>query len=144
MLGRPGTAPPGATTVSLTMRILVVADEDWVLEDVAASLAEARFELTTSSNPHGVVDSCEEIGADAVIVDLQVASMGGMAVIRRVRAAVDAKVLGPTPTILLLDRGADRFIARRAGADGWLRKPFGAFELRSMVDDLVAAATEPA
>ena len=126
------------------MRILVVADEDWVLEDVAAALAEARFELTTTSEPHSAVARCEEIGAEAVIVDLQVASMGGMAVIRRIRAAVDAKVLGPTPTVLLLDRGADRFIARRAGADGWLRKPFGAFELRSMLDDLAAAAAEQA
>jgi DNA-binding response OmpR family regulator len=124
------------------MRILLVADEDWVLEDVEAALAESRFEVTTSGDPHGAVETCREIEADVVIVDLQVASMGGMAIIRRIRAAVDAKVLGPTPTILLLDRGADRFIAGRAGADGSLRKPFGSFDLRSMVDDLAAASAD--
>ena len=109
---------------------------------VEAALAESRFEVTTSDDPHGAVESCREIEAEVVIVDLQVASMGGMAIIRRIRAAVDAKVLGPTPTILLLDRGADRFIAGRAGADGSLRKPFGSFDLRSMVDDLAAASAD--
>ena len=124
------------------MRILLVADEDWVVEDVEASLAESRFEITTSDDPHAAVEACGETGADVAIVDLQVASMGGMAVIRRIRAAVDAKVIPPTPTILLLDRGADRFIAKRAGADGSLRKPFGAFDLRSLIDELAAATSE--
>jgi DNA-binding response OmpR family regulator len=122
------------------MRILLVADEDWVVEDVEAALAETRFEITTIDDPHTAVESCKEIEAEVAIVDLQVASMGGMAVIRRIRAAVDAKVISPTPTILLLDRGADRFIARRAGADGSLRKPFGSFDLRAMVDELATAS----
>ncbi len=126
------------------MRILLVADGDWVLEEVEAALAEARFEVTPTSDPHRVVDACREVEADAVIVDLQVASMGGMAVIRRLRAAVDAGTLPPTPAVLLLDRGADRFIARRAGADGSLRKPFGSFELRGLLDRLVAASVEEA
>jgi AmiR/NasT family two-component response regulator len=37
------------------------------------------------------------------------------------------------PVVLLLDRNADAFIAKRAGAAAWVRKPFTAFELRSAV-----------
>lgn len=121
------------------MHILVVADEDWVSEDVEAALAEERFDITTTDDPYSVVDACLDSQAAAVITDLQVGAMGGMAIIRSIRAAVDSGALPRTPTILLLDRGADTFIARRAGADGALRKPFGAFELRSMLDELVGA-----
>jgi DNA-binding response OmpR family regulator len=32
--------------------------------------------------------------------------------------------------VLLLDRAADSFLARRAGADEWLVKPFDAREFR--------------
>jgi len=119
------------------MHVLVVADADWVGEGIDAALAEARFDISTTSNPYAVVDACVEVEADAVITDLQVGAMGGMAVIRSIRAAVDAGDLPRTPTVLLLDRGADTFIAGRAGADGALRKPFGAFELRSLLDTLV-------
>lgn len=121
------------------MNILVVADEAWVHQEVTAALAEARYQITAATDPSTVVDACRETGADAVITDLQVGAMGGMAVIRNIRAAIHAGDLPPTPTVLLLDRGADAFIAGRAGADGALRKPFGAFELRSMLDGLVAA-----
>ncbi|MCJ7726420.1 MAG: response regulator [Acidimicrobiia bacterium] len=121
------------------MHILVVADEDWVLKGVEAALGETRFEISTTSDPYAAVDACREAGADVVIADLQVGAMGGMAVIRNIRAAVDSGKLPRTPTVMLLDRGADAFIAGRAGADGSLRKPFGAFELRSLLDELVVA-----
>jgi DNA-binding response OmpR family regulator len=66
---------------------------------------------------------------DAVIVDMQVQSMGGMAVVRDIRAAFQS---GPRPrTVLLLDRSADTFLAKRAGADAWVLKPFQDSELRT-------------
>ena len=134
---------PGRLKSLLIMNILVVADENWVLEDVGAALSEARYEISSTADPHGVIDACREAEADAVITDLQVGTMGGMAIIREIRAAVHAGDLPPTPTVLLLDRGVDAFIAGRAGADGALRKPFGAFELRSVLDEIVGAAVEP-
>ncbi len=121
------------------MHILVVADETWVHQEVTSALAEARYQMTAVTDPATVVEACREAEADVVITDLQVGAMGGMAIIRNIRAAVHAGDLPPTPTVLLLDRGADAFIAGRAGADGALRKPFGAFELRTLLDELVGA-----
>lgn len=138
-VGKSGEASTPADYNPTIMRILVVTDEDWVLEDVNAALAEERFGISTTSNPHAVIDACLKAEADVVITDLQVGTMGGMAIIRNIRAAVHAGDLPPTPTVLLLDRGADSFIAGRAGADDSLRKPFGAFELRGMLDQLVGA-----
>ena len=121
------------------MHVLVVADEDWVLQDVETALGEARFEVTATDDPHAVVELCIETEPDAVIADLQVGKMGGMAVIRSIRGAVDTGKLRATPTVLLMDRNADTFIAGRAGADAAIRKPFGAFALRDLLDGLVTA-----
>ncbi len=124
------------------MNILVIADEAWVTTDVEAALGESRYRITDASNPRDVVKACIDALADVVIADLQVGTMGGMAVVREIRAAVAAGDLPPTPTVLLLDRAADAFTAGRSGADGWLRKPFGAFELRDLLDELAPVAAD--
>jgi CheY-like chemotaxis protein len=57
---------------------------------------------------------------------MQVGSMGGMAVVRDIRQTIE-----PRPRlVLLLDRSADTFIARRAGADAHVLKPIEAGRLR--------------
>lgn len=86
------------------------------------------WQITETDDPHSVTDLLGESRVDAVIVDMQVGSKGGMAVIRAIRQATDANTR--PRTILLLDRSADRFLARRAGADAAVLKPFDAPELR--------------
>ena len=114
--------------------ILVVADVPWVLNDVRSALGEARYTLAESEDPRMVVDTVATTEPDAVVVDFQVGSMGGMAVTRAVRQAFSRSDRTPPPVILLLDRDADAFLAGRSGASHWVRKPFGAADLRAAVD----------
>jgi DNA-binding response OmpR family regulator len=120
--------------------ILVVADEAWVLNDVRAALGEARYTITTTADPRSVAAAVIANRPDAVLVDFQVSSMGGMAVTRSVRDAFARSGGIAPPVILLLDRDADGFLAGRSGAAGWVRKPFGASELRKVIDDHTVAA----
>jgi len=46
------------------MRILLVADSSWVVEDVEAALSEARYEITALADPTRVVDAASAAGAD--------------------------------------------------------------------------------
>ena len=118
--------------------ILVVADETWVLNDLRAALPEPRYTLHEVTDPREVVDRVEALSPEAVVVDLQIGSMGGMAVTRAIRN-------GSTPTappvILLLDRDADAFLAGRSGAAGWVRKPFSSHDLRSAIDGAMQRST---
>jgi DNA-binding response OmpR family regulator len=120
--------------------ILLVADETWVVTDVAAALADTRYSITVTSDPRSVAGATRDNTPDVVIVDLQVGSMGGMAVTRSVRDAFAVAGGQAPPVVLLLDRDADSFLAGRSGATAWVRKPFGASELRAAVDQSVAAA----
>ena len=69
------------------------------------------------------------------VVDLQVASMGGMAITRSIRDLDD-----PVPVVLLLDREADTFLAGRSGATAWVVKPFTSSALRTAVSEALEDA----
>jgi DNA-binding response OmpR family regulator len=85
-----------------------------------------------------VAQAAKEFEPDVVVVDLQVGSMGGMAVARMLREAEFLNEIAAAPIVLLLDRAADAFIAGRSAADAWLVKPFTPQELRAAL----ATATE--
>lgn len=110
-------------------KVLLVTDASWVANDVRAALAVDNWDIAELSDPKLTAEVAEHIEPEAIVIDMQVQSMGGMAIIRSVRAAFQAT--HPPRMVLLLDRSADRFLARRALADAAVLKPINADELRS-------------
>jgi DNA-binding response OmpR family regulator len=116
-------------------RVLVVADTEWVINDVLSALSLGDWEVETLAEPAPAAATVARIEPDAVIVDMQINQMGGMAVIRDIRAVLEGE-RNPR-LVLLLDRSADAFLAKRAGADAWVVKPFEAHDLRAALNALV-------
>ena len=110
---------------------LVVTDGSWVTNEVRSALSLGSWEIEEITDPTAVVDRLQESRVDAVLVDMQVGSKGGMAVIRAIRQTTD--VFERPRLVLLLDRSADAFLAGRAGADAFVLKPFDAPALREAV-----------
>lgn len=110
-------------------RFLVVADEPWARNEVHAALTAPDISLVDHTDPTTAADTATAGAFDAVICDLQVGSRGGMAVTRDLleRASLDGT--RSIPVVLLLDRSADAFLAKRAGAAAWVTKPFSSHEL---------------
>lgn len=140
---RESACPVGATRRTLSSRnmtrILVVADVPWVRNEVHAVLTAPDFELVDLADPTQAAAETMAQDVDAAVVDLQVGSMGGMAVTREIRSQLILKGKPPVPVVLLLDRAADGFLARRAGAAAWLTKPFSAYEIRTALDTAFSA-----
>lgn len=113
--------------------ILLIADDEWVHNDVASAVFDPTHTLTIESDPHAAVGRATEERFSWAIVDLQVGSMGGMAVVRALRTAIASGEIEDLGLILLLDRDADRFLAKRAGADASIVKPFTAQQLREQL-----------
>lgn len=107
-------------------KLVLVADAPWVVNEVKAALAGEPWQFVEVSDPEKAVETVESSLPDAVLVDLQVGSMGGMAVTRAIRQSVEHR----PRIVMLLDRHADTFLARRAGADAAVVKPIDGFELR--------------
>jgi DNA-binding response OmpR family regulator len=114
--------------------VLLVTDAEWVRNDVRASLTVGEWDLVETDQPASVLELTRETGFDVVIVDMQVGSMGGMATIRAITDELEGDQR--PRTALLLDRAADEFLARRAGADVAIIKPFTAQDLRSALAGL--------
>ena len=117
--------------------ILLVADVPWVVNNARVAFDDADYTLDVQDDPRLAAETWQERRHRVVITDLQVGSMGGMAITRTLRdaAAVDGE-MAPI-TVILLDRDADSFLAGRAGADAWIRKPFPPLDLRAIVDALL-------
>ena len=67
---------------------------------------------------------------ELVILDLQIGNMGGMATCMDLQLEIGAGRITDVPILMLLDRSADVFLARQAGAQGWLVKPLDSFRLK--------------
>lgn len=117
--------------------VLLISDSEWVHNDVLASLDVPGTRIAIEKDPRAVLAAAQEHLPSVYLVDMQVGSMGGMAVTRRLRDAIYDKSVPEAAIFMLLDRQADTFLAKRAGADGWIVKPFTAQEIRATV----AAAT---
>jgi DNA-binding NarL/FixJ family response regulator len=67
---------------------------------------------------------------DLAVLDLQIGSMGAMAVTMNLRLDHSDHRIPHVPVLMLLDRKADVHLARRSGANGWIIKPLDALRLQ--------------
>jgi len=109
--------------------ILLVADRQSVIDRVRTALGAPDITVIVHTDSDTAADTAYSENVDAVLVDMQVGSMGAMAVTRAMRAKADDGI--GLPVTILLDREADAFLAGRAGARNWLKKGAPASELRA-------------
>jgi len=74
-----------------------------------------------------------EGGVDLAILDLQIGSMGAMAITMELRHEESYGAIEPVAVLMLLDRRPDVFLARRSGAEGFVVKPLDPQRVRAAV-----------
>jgi DNA-binding response OmpR family regulator len=126
-------------------RVLIVDDDVALCELLAESLNTEGFAIEAVHNgPRGLERALSQEHA-LVILDLMLPGMGGLDVLRRIRAR------SQVPVLILTARGEDveRIFGLEIGADDYLPKPFNPRELvarmRAILRRTVRAttATEP-
>ena len=120
------------------MHILIATDAQWVVNEVKAALDSPATSFTLISNGRDVARAVRQQTPDIAILDMQVGTMGGMAITMDLRLDQSSGALPKVPILMLLDRIADVHMARRSGADGWTIKPLDALRLRKAVRDIAA------
>jgi DNA-binding response OmpR family regulator len=110
--------------------VLVATDADAVFAEVEAALADEATSVVRVREGQAVAGTVAESTPGLVILDLQIGNMGGIAACLHLRHEAGAGRLPEVPVLMLLDRQADVFLAKRSGADGWVVKPLDAFTLR--------------
>ena len=121
--------------------ILVVSDEATVREEVKAVIAEPGTTFREITRGHEVLPAVREKLPDLAVLDLQIGKMGGMATCLELRLEEGAGRLDHVPVLMLLDRRADVFLARRSDAEGWIVKPLDPLRLARAARRVLAGGT---
>ena len=121
--------------------LLVASDAPSVRAEVAAIARTPDVTVVEARSGPAVMTSVAESEPDLVVVDLQMGSMGGMAVCLELRLEASYGKLGHIPVLMLLDRRPDVFLARRSGAEGWVVKPLDPIRLRRAITSLLDGGT---
>ena len=112
------------------MHILIATDAQWVLNEIQAVFGSPSTTIQVVTNGRLVAPAVAERTPDIAILDMQVGSMGGMAITMDLRLDHSSGALPDVPILMLLDREADVHMARRSGANGWIIKPLDALRLQ--------------
>lgn len=117
-------------------KILVIDDSPTVRQQVGLALSQAGFQVLEA------VDGMDAIGkVDAsvamLICDVNMPRMNGLEMLEKLRADARWKTL---PVVMLTTEGQPALIerAKKAGAKGWIIKPFKAELLVAAVQRLTA------
>jgi DNA-binding response OmpR family regulator len=108
------------------MRVLLVEDNTTYARLVAERLAKSGFDADIAPTAAGAHRATSQLDYSAIILDLGLPDRDGMEFLREFRGQ------GKTTPILIVtarNRLADRVSGLRAGADGYLSKPFSMDEL---------------
>jgi DNA-binding NarL/FixJ family response regulator len=121
--------------------VVIASDAPWVREEVRSVLSGPDITVREIDSGRAVLPAVQEHLPDLVVVDLQMGSMGGIATSLELRLEESAGRLDHVPILVLLDRRADVFLAKRANAEGWLVKPLDPIRLRKAVKTLLDGGT---
>jgi DNA-binding response OmpR family regulator len=123
------------------VHILLATDADWIVDEVVAALGGPDTTFTVCREGRVVSKVVKQHTPDFAVLDLQIGSMGGMAVTMDLRLDESAGVIPHVPVLMLLDRVADVHLARRSGAEGWMVKPLDALRLQAAAAAVIDGGT---
>jgi len=110
--------------------LLVVDDEPFLRDAVAASLRFLGFEVTTAQTGTDALRLARDRPFDLVILDVMLPDIDGFEIVRRLR-----RDGCQVPVIFLTarDTEADKVTGLTLGGDDYMTKPFGLEELAARV-----------
>ncbi len=117
----------------MTMRILLIDDDEQLGEPLAAYVARFEMQLSHATRPSAGLALLRQGGFDAAILDVMLPEMDGFELCRTIRKESDI------PVIMLTARGdvMDRVVGLELGADDYLPKPFEPRELVARVQTVL-------
>lgn len=128
---------PRSATLKDVATVLVTSDLPPLRRELENMLAGPDLMVEEASSGPEAIARVRRGEIDLVVVDLQVGAMGGMAIAMELRNLESYGDADSVPVLMLLDRRADVFLARRAGADGFVVKPLDPQRVRAAVRALL-------
>jgi DNA-binding response OmpR family regulator len=121
--------------------VLIATDSEQLLSELKSVIGGPDVTVRGVAAGVEVLPAVKDHAPDLVILDLQIGNMGGMAVCLDLRLEEGMARIPRLPVVMLLDRRADVFLARRSDAQGWLVKPLDPIRVRRAVKAVLDGET---
>src|ERR671913_631568 len=116
------------------LRVLVVDDEQMLTDLLSMALRMEGWEVRTAGSGYQALQTAREFGPDAMVLDIMMPDLDGMAVLQRLRqSGNDVPVLFLTAK----DSVGDRVAGLTAGGDDYVTKPFSLEEVVARLRGLI-------
>ncbi len=117
--------------------IMTVDDAASVRQMVSFTLQEAGYDVVEAVDGLDALEKINSSNIDMLITDMNMPNMGGIELIRKVRAIPRIKFI---PIIMLTTESqeAKKQEGKKAGATGWIVKPFRPEQLVAVVKKVLA------
>ncbi|WP_307621345.1 response regulator transcription factor [Streptomyces sp. V3I7] len=132
------TSPQGRTELlrpdGSPVRVLVVDDEQSIAELLSMALRYEGWQIRSAEDGQGAIRTARDFRPDAVVLDMMLPDMDGLAVLGRLR-----RELPDVPVLFLTAKDAveDRIAGLTAGGDDYVTKPFGLEEVVARLRGLI-------
>lgn len=122
----------------MTIRVLAIDDSRTIRNLVRKAMEDAGFDCTTADDGVDGVERFAEVDPDVVITDINMPRLDGFGVIDAIRGGATNRTV---PILVLTTESAEELKARarRAGATGWIVKPFEDTAIGSVVRRVTGA-----
>ena len=116
------------------LRVLVVDDEQMLTDLLSMALRMEGWEVRTAGSGFQALQAAREFAPDAMVLDVMMPDLDGMAVLQRLRQSGD-----DVPVLFLTAKDAvsDRVAGLTAGGDDYVTKPFSLEEVVARLRGLI-------
>ncbi|WP_137155989.1 response regulator [Rhizobium sp. FKL33] len=107
----------------MSKKILTVDDSVTILKMLSLTLTQAGFQVTQAEDGVAALETLQSDAPDLVVTDINMPRLDGFGLIERIRR--DQRYRGLPILVLTTESDAQKKErARKAGATGWIVKPF--------------------
>lgn len=121
--------------MSQTKKIFIFDDDQDILELCIIILESKGYEVSTSETTNNIIEKVNSFNPDIIFMDNWIPDIGGAEATRLLKAD---KQLKHIPVIYFSANNDIHTLAKNAGADNYLPKPFNINELENMVEKTLA------
>lgn len=131
--------------MSTGRKILVVDDDPSIREILSIQLTRLGYQVTTASDGLEAVEAFKTDAPDAILMDLMMPRLDGLAACQRIRAVEKKAGAKRTPVLFLTARDSthDKTSAALSGGDEFVPKPVSIQELSERLEAALLKKGKP-
>ncbi|NGZ05221.1 MAG: PAS domain S-box protein [Magnetococcales bacterium] len=138
------SVPVTDANAQMSLEILLVEDQEESRKIAALILEQAGHSVTAVVNAEEAMERLRGQGrgngVDMVLIDLQLAEIGGIELARRIRADKTGEGMNPQVPLIAVTAvpsHAEEMACQEAGMDGYLKKPYRACDLLATISKVI-------